>query len=128
MIFELDFDETFLAGHALGIFGDGTETASAAFSYTLYELAMNPGVQEKLFEEITQNMAKHGGKLTSEGILEMAYLEGVLLEGIRKHPAFISMMKVCTKPYTLPKTSGQSEPITIQPGTVVSIPIQGIHR
>lgn len=30
---------------------------------------------------------------------------------------------VCTQEYTLPKTSGQSEPITICPGTVGNIPL-----
>lgn len=112
----------------MALFFDGTETSSAVFSYALYELALNPQVQEKLYEEITENMAKHGGKLTAEGLLEMNYLEGVLLESLRKHPALMAMLKVCTKPYTLPKTSGQSQPVTIQPGTVVTIPVLGIHR
>lgn len=123
-----NFDEAFLAGHAMSLFGDGTETSSVVFSYILYELALNPHCQEKLLEEITANMAKHGGKLTMEGLQEMNYLEGVILEALRKHPALMAMMKVCTKPYTLPKTSGQSEAVTIQPGTVVAFPVLAIHR
>ena len=94
----------------------------------MYELALNPHCQEKLFDEITANMAKYGGKLTAEGLQEMDYLEGVLLEALRKHPALITMMKMCTKPYTLPKTSDQSEAVTIQPGTIVAIPVLAIHR
>lgn len=124
----LDFDDTFLAGHALALFVDGTETSSTVLSYAMYELAMNPHCQQKLFDEIAKNMAKHGGKLTVEGLQEMEYLEGVLLEALRKHPTLLAMMRVCTKSYTLPKTSGQSEATTIQPGTVVAVPVLGIHR
>lgn len=94
----------------------------------MYELGLNPDCQEKLYKEIVDTIAKYNGELTAEALQEMVYLEGVLLEALRKHPALMAMLKVCTKPYTLPKTSGQSKPVTIQPGTVVSIPIMGIQR
>lgn len=112
----------------MSLFLDGTETSSTAMAYAMYELALNPHCQEKLYEEITANMAKYSGELTAEGLQEMTYLEGVLLESLRKHPALVVMLKVCTKSYTLPKTTGQSKPVTIPPGTVVSIPLLGIHR
>lgn len=126
--FILGFDETFLAGHAMSLFVDGTETSSNVLSYAMFELASNPQIQEKIYKEITENMAKHGGELTAEGLQEMTYLEGVLLETVRKHPPLLALLKICTKPYTLPKTTGQSEPVTIQPGTVVNIPVFAIHR
>lgn len=122
-----DFDDTFLAGHAMALFTDGTETSSAALSYALYELAVNPRCQEKLLHEIRTTMSKHGGNLTAEGLQEMIYLEGVLFEALRKHPALMVMSKVCTVEHTLPKTSKQSKPVTIQPGTVINIPVLGIH-
>lgn len=125
--FFADFDDTFLAGHIVGLFIDGTETSSSALSYALYELATNPHCQDKLFEEITENMAKHDGQLTFEGIQEMVYLEGAMLESLRMHAPLMTMSKVCTKPYTLPKTSKQTEPLTIQPGTIVNIPTMGIQ-
>lgn len=112
----------------MALYVDGTETSSTALSYVLYELALNPYCQEKLFEEISENMSKHDEKLTAEGLHEMNYLEGVLLETLRKHPALNTMTKVCTQPYTLPKINGQLEAITIQRGTIVSIPVLGIHR
>lgn len=93
----------------------------------MYELAANPHVQEKLFDEISQTLNKYDGQLTFDGLQEMSYLEGVLMEVLRMHPPMIAMSKVCTQAYTLPKTSQQSEPITIQPGTVVNIPVMGIH-
>lgn len=116
-----------MAGHALALFTDGTETSSTVLSYALYELAENPHCQAKLFDEICASMSKHGGKLTVERLQEMIYLEGVLLETLRKHPALMVMAKVCTVEHTLPKTSKQSKPVTIQPGTVINIPVLGIH-
>lgn len=122
-----DFDDTYLAGHALSLFIDGTETSSTALSYAMYELALNPNCQEKAFDEITQVISKHDGKITAEGLQEMIYIEGILLEAMRMHPPLIVMAKTCTQRYTLPKTSGQSEAITINPGTVININASSIH-
>lgn len=122
-----DFDETHLAAYAMALFLDGTETSGAALSYAFYELAKNPHCQDKLYEEIVRTIAKYDGKITYEAIQEMNYLEGVVCETTRINPPALWTKKVCTKPYTLPKTSKQSEPITILPGFTVTIPILAIH-
>lgn len=122
-----DFDDTSLAGHTLSFFIDGTETSSTALSYALYELALNPDCQQRAFDEIAQVFSKHDGKITIEGLQEMVYVEGILHEALRMHPPFIVMSKICTESYTLPKTSGQSEGVTISPGTPVNINMWGIH-
>lgn len=109
------------------MFVDGTETSSTALSYALYELALNAACQEKAFDEIAQVISKHDGEVTNEGLQDMIYIEGILHESMRMHPPLIVMAKVCTQPYTLPKTSGQSEPTTIRPGTAVNINMWGIH-
>lgn len=116
-----------MAGHSLSLFFDGTETSATTLSYALYELARNPECQEKLYEEIERINAKYDGKITYDGLQEMIYLEGVILEASRIHPPGLVLGKVCTEQYTLPKTSKQSQPVTIQPGTVVNIPILGVH-
>lgn len=122
-----DFDDASLAGHTLSLFIDGTETSSTALSYALYELALNPACQENALDEIVKVISKHGGEVTNEGLQEMIYIEGILHESMRMHPPLMVMTKLCTQPYTLPKTSGQSEPTTINPGTAVNINMWGIH-
>lgn len=109
------------------MFIDGTETSSTALSYALYELALNPVCQEKAFNEIVQEISKHNGEVTNEGLQEMVYVDGILHEAMRMHPPLMVMAKVCTQSYTLPKTSGQTEPTTISPGTAVNINMWGIH-
>lgn len=46
-------------------------------SNTLYELALNQEVQDKLREEIKSNLAKHGGELKYEHVKDMEYLDKV---------------------------------------------------
>lgn len=125
--FVLELDEIFLAGHSLSLFFDGTETSATVLSYALYELGQNSHCQEKLYEEIIEIIAKYDNKITYESLQEMIYLEGVILEATRIHPPGLVLGKKCTQQYTLPKTSKQTEPVTIMPGTVVNIPVLGIH-
>lgn len=58
----------------------GYETTSGALQFTIYELARNPKIQEKLRKEILNEMRQADGKLTYEGVFNMKYL-GMVLEG-----------------------------------------------
>lgn len=58
----------------------GFETSSTAMQWALYELALNPQLQEKAREEINRVLAKHDGKLTYEVIYEMDYV-GRIIDG-----------------------------------------------
>ncbi|XP_031632668.1 probable cytochrome P450 6a13 [Contarinia nasturtii] len=124
---KFNFDDTLLAGHAVSLFTEGTETSNTTMSYALYELAKNPECQRKLYDEISKVLSKYDGQITFDAIQEMPYLDEVVLETLRIHPPVLTMSKVCTENYTLPKTNGQSEPVTIRPGTFVQIPIYSIH-
>lgn len=44
-------------------------------------------------------------------------------ETLRKHPPFPFLPRMCNKTYKVPETD-----IVIEPGTVVQIPVQSIHR
>lgn len=122
----LGYDEARLAGQAMAFYTEGTETSSIVLSYTLFELAQHPEYQQRLHDEVTTILSKHNGQVTYESLQEMQYMEWIIHESIRVHPPAFSMAKICTKPYTLPKTTGQTEPITIAPGTVALIPIFGL--
>lgn len=47
-------------------------------TFALYELALNPDVQEKMREEVNAVLKKHDNKLTYEAMLEMKYLQMVI--------------------------------------------------
>ena len=56
----------------------GFDTVSTAMSFLLYELAVNPDVQERLVQEIRDNDAKNGGKFDFDSIQKLPYLDMVV--------------------------------------------------
>lgn len=75
----LDATEEELAGHALSLFLEGYETSSQVLAFVFYELARNPDVQQRLYEEVlTVHGGKHDNKLTYEALQDMPYLDGVV--------------------------------------------------
>jgi cytochrome P450 family 6 len=47
-------------------------------TFTLYELALNPDIQERLRADIRDVLAQHDNKLTYEAMLDMKYLQMVI--------------------------------------------------
>ena len=68
----------------------GHETTSVSLAWTLYELAKNPLIQEKVRAEINTVLCK-GNELTWDTVEELKYLEIVTKESLRLHPpAFVT--------------------------------------
>jgi hypothetical protein len=47
-------------------------------TFCLYQLALNPVIQERLRAEIDTVLQKHGGNITYESIFEMEYLDNIV--------------------------------------------------
>lgn len=69
--------DAFLTAQAYVFFAAGFETGASTISNTLYELAQNQGMQDRLREEIREHCDKYGGELMYENIKEMEYLDKV---------------------------------------------------
>lgn len=67
-----------IAAQAHMVFFAGYESSSSLLSFTLFELAKNPHLQEKLRQEIERVMKAHDGQLTYEIMNEMGFLNMVL--------------------------------------------------
>lgn len=67
-----------VTAEAFAFFVAGYDTSSSLMSFCLYELSVNPEIQEKVREEIDNVTKEHNGELTYEAIQEMKYLEQVL--------------------------------------------------
>lgn len=63
-----------MVAQGVQFFAAGFETSSSTIGFTLYELCLNPDIQEKLRKEIKTIIAKHG-EITYEGVSEMNFLE-----------------------------------------------------
>ncbi|RZC37404.1 p450 domain containing protein, partial [Asbolus verrucosus] len=112
-----------VAAQSFVFFSGGFETSSTLMTFTLYELARNQDIQDRLRDEIRTVLAKHDGKISYEAIQEMKYMNQVLDESLRKYPPAGLTNRKCVKDYKVP-----GEDFIIEKGTVVIIPIYGIHH
>lgn len=98
----------------------GHETTSVSLAWTLYELAKNPLIQEKVRAEINTVLCK-GNELTWDTVEELKYLENVTKESLRLHPpAFVtgrvSLSEEILGGYLIPK------------GAFIVLPIESLQR
>lgn len=66
------------AAEAFAFFFVGFQPSSSIMQFALYELALNPEIQEKAQREIRRVIIEHNEELTYEGIQEMKYLECII--------------------------------------------------
>lgn len=123
-----DIDDVELVGYALTMFVEGYETSSSVLGFAIYEMARNPDIQERLYEEISDVLAKYNGICTFEALQEMEYLDNVIHETMRIDVVAPLISKICTKEFTLPLIEGQKKPVTIYPGTAVQINAMAVHK
>lgn len=90
-----------------------------------HELACNPDVQQKLYEEIATVEKQLDGKLvTYEMIKDLKYMEMVISETLRLWPPVFQTDRKVTKPYRL---QGNGITVNLTANDSVWIPIYGIH-
>ena len=66
-----------LAANSFLFFGGGFETSSTTMTFSLYELALNQDIQDKLRQEIEEHLGSDG-KLTYDKLSEMKYLDNII--------------------------------------------------
>ncbi|GLH05688.1 Cytochrome P450 6a2 [Gryllus bimaculatus] len=120
---DLELTDNLLAAQAFVFFLAGFETSSAAMSFTLHELALNPDVQRKLRREINAVVEKHDGHFTYESVMNIEYLEKVICETLRKYPPLSALVRECNAAYTIPGTK-----VVLESGTRVLIPVHAVQN
>ncbi len=78
--------EEMVMAQGIGFFIAGFETSSNTMSTLSYNLAMNPDVQEKIYEEIVSVAEANDGVIDHETIGQMVYLEAAVDENLRLCP------------------------------------------
>ncbi|XP_043279161.1 cytochrome P450 6A1-like [Venturia canescens] len=120
---DIEMTDALLTAQLLVFFLAGFETSSTTMSNALYELAQHHSIQDKLRNEIKNELAKNNGQLTYEVIKSMKYLDMVFKETLRKYPPATSLTRKSNEVYTF----GDNK-LTIPKGTRIIIPVLGIHR
>ncbi|KAL0901852.1 hypothetical protein ABMA27_007009 [Loxostege sticticalis] len=117
-----EFDDILVMAQTCLFFVAGFETSSSTTSYTLHQLAFNPGIQKKVQKEIDEVIAKHNQKLSYDAIKEMTYLEWVFKEGMRFFPSSGHLTRVCCRQYSFDDIG-----LTIDAGVRVIVPVRALH-
>lgn len=116
------FDGDDLVAQAAVFFTGGFETSSTTLAFSLYELALQPDIQQRLRSEILEAVENNNGKVTYEMVTSLPYLDMVVSETLRKYPALPFLERVAGENYELPNSN-----LTLEKGTPVYISNLGLH-
>ncbi|XP_052900076.1 cytochrome P450 9e2-like [Anopheles moucheti] len=121
------WSDTELIAQAFIFFFAGFETISWTLSFALYELAVNDDIQARLFEEVreSEQSLEEGKTLSYEKLQSLSYLDMVVSETLRRWPIGTVLNRECARDYQY--DDGQGVKFTIEKGSLIFIPIVGIH-
>nr|XP_018896715.1 PREDICTED: probable cytochrome P450 6a14 [Bemisia tabaci] len=118
------FDDSVVASNAFIFFIAGFETTASTLSYCLYELALNPDIGEKLYEEVESVKQAHNGTLDYDAVnKELVYMEAVISETLRKYPPASVLGRRCNEAFQIPDTN-----VVIEEGVGVTVSVYGLHH
>lgn len=111
-----------LIAQAVLFLAAGYESTSILLCFAVYQLAVDPEIQEKLAAEVEEVTSKHDGKITYEAVAEMTYLDMVVSETLRMYPPAIRPERTCVV------DDYEIAGIKLQKGMVVGFPVYCIHH
>ncbi|OXA48937.1 cytochrome P450 4c3 [Folsomia candida] len=112
-----------MIGHIFTIYGAGFETTASGMNYTLFLLALNPSVQEKVHFELDSIFGSDTNRdITLKDLSDMKYLEMCVNEALRIYPPVPSIVRHAQE--DIPLGNGQIAP----KGAQVMILIREILR
>ncbi|XP_058813402.1 probable cytochrome P450 6a14 [Topomyia yanbarensis] len=112
-----------LAAQCFVFFVAGFETSSTTMNFCMYELAMNPDIQEKLRSEIENAITANNGQITYDLVMGMQYLDNVVNETLRKYPPLEGLNRIPLVDYQIPDSKH-----VIPMNTMVIIPVYAVHH
>ena len=127
-------DPKILRDQALNILLAGRDTTAGLLSFTMYELARNPDVFQKLRKAVIEGFGTGTDEdidnISFETLKKCEYLKFVVNEVLRLYPSVPNNFRVSTRDTTLPRGGGPKgdAPIYVGKGTTVAYSIFSTHR
>ncbi|XP_053683465.1 probable cytochrome P450 9f2 [Sabethes cyaneus] len=104
----------------------GFDTVSTCMTFLTYELAINPDIQKRLYEEIKETEQSLNGKpLCYEVLQKMTYMDMVVSEALRMWPPAVVSDRFCVKDYVFDDGAGTR--FIIEKNQTIWIPTIAIH-
>ena len=115
--------ETEIIANSVFFFVAGFETTSSTISHCMYNLAMNPHIQERLFNEVKNAMDKNESSDYYDLVINnIPYLDAVVKETLRMYPpAPENLREVNVDNYKIRN-------FTIEKNTMIIVPTHAIHH
>ncbi|XP_067217130.1 cytochrome P450 6B1-like [Linepithema humile] len=117
----------FIAANMFTFFFGAYETSSVTMTHTMYELAVNQSIQDRLRKEIKRvraaNNRNKAEEITYDDINTMSYLDAVFKETLRKYPLIELLKRQASSAYTF-----RNSEVTIPKNQLIGIPVHGIHH
>ncbi|XP_039955220.1 cytochrome P450 6a9-like [Bactrocera tryoni] len=99
------------------------ETSSTTMSFALYELALQPELQERLRREVQVTFAKYNNEFTYECLQAMRFMDQVVAETLRKYTVVPHLNRQALSDYQVPGHPNY----VIKKGMSIIVPSVGIH-
>lgn len=116
-----------MVAQCLIFFIAGFQTITNFFGFVVHELALNPDVQTRAYEEIAEIKKQLNGQpLDYDSLQKLKYLTMVVNETLRKWSPASIIERKCNKAYTVENTGGTK--VEIKPGDGIWIPLSSIHN
>ncbi|MCE7007547.1 cytochrome P450 [Kibdelosporangium philippinense] len=119
MLVASEMTDTEVRTQVMNILMAGTDTTAITLSWAFHELAADPAVRHKVFEEVDTVLG--GRPVTAADIPRLLYVERVVAETVRMHTPVWLLMRKAISPVTLGD-------VTLAPGAQVMISMPALHR
>ncbi|XP_061717334.1 cytochrome P450 6B5-like [Cydia pomonella] len=119
----VEITNTIIEAQAFAFYVAGYETSASTMGFMLYQLALNPEIQERLRKEVDEYLQRHNSQINVATLKELTYMDQVFNETLRMYPIVEHLRRKAQTDYKCPGTN-----VKVSKGQLVLISVWGIHH